>query len=111
MSDILTRRTAALGLGALGATGLVGCGRSGAGGPAAQPQAPPAPVGPPRRGGRLRVASTSSSQADTLDPAKGAISTDYARHNLLYSGLTELDTHLAPQLALAEAIETSYRPA
>lgn len=64
MSDIVTRRTAALGLGAIG---------------------------------------------DTLDPAKGGISTDYARHNLLYSGLTELDTHLRPQLALAEAIETSDR--
>jgi peptide/nickel transport system substrate-binding protein len=109
MSDILTRRTAALGLGALGAGGLVGCSRGGASAPAAQPQAPPAPSGPPRRGGRIRVASTSSSTADTLDPAKGAISTDYARHNLLYSGLTELDTHLAPQLALAEAIETSDR--
>jgi peptide/nickel transport system substrate-binding protein len=107
MDDILTRRTAALGLGALSVMGLVGCG--GPGDPAARPQTPPAPTGPPRRGGSIRVASTNSSSADTLDPAKGAISTDYARHNMLYSGLAELDTHLAPQLALAESIETSDR--
>ncbi|MFA6443651.1 MAG: hypothetical protein WCV99_15040, partial [Sterolibacterium sp.] len=45
----------------------------------------------PRRGGRIRVASVSSSTADTLDPAKAALSTDYARHNMIYSGLTEYD--------------------
>lgn len=109
MRDELTRRAAALGLGGLAAAGLVGCSPGGRGVPAAQPQAAPGPTGPPRRGGRIRVACPSSSTADTLDPAKGAIATDYARHNLLYSGLTELDTNLAPQLALAEAIETSDR--
>jgi peptide/nickel transport system substrate-binding protein len=109
MSNLVTRRTAALGLGALGAAGLVGCSPSEPRGPATQPESPPGPAGPPRHGGRIRVASTSSSQADTLDPAKGAISTDYTRHNLLYSGLTQLDTHLRPQLALAETIETSDR--
>jgi len=109
MADLITRRTAALGLGALAAMGVTGCTRSESSGSIPQSQSPPAAAGPPRRGGRIRVASTSSSQADTLDPAKGAISTDYARHNMLYSGLTQLDTHLRPQLALAEAIETSDR--
>lgn len=61
----------------------------------------------PRRGGRIRVASLSSSTADTLDPAKGDLSTDYTRHYMLYSGLTEYDENLVPQPALAELIETS----
>lgn len=59
---------------------------------------------PPRQGGRIRVASTSSSTADTLDPAKGALNTDYVRHFMLYSGLTELDSALRPIPALAEEI-------
>ena len=58
----------------------------------------------PKKGGRIRVASLSSSTADTLDPAKGALSTDYTRHNMFYSGLTQLDASLAPQPALAEEI-------
>ena len=68
-----------------------------------------AQAGTPRRGGRIRVASVSSSNADTLDPAKGALSTDYARHNMFYSGLTEYDASLRPQLALAQSIETRDR--
>ena len=59
---------------------------------------------PPKKGGRIRVASLSSSTADTLDPAKGSLSTDYARHYMLYSGLTQYDANLRPQLALAESI-------
>ena len=58
----------------------------------------------PKRGGRVRASTTSSSTADTLDPAKGATATDYCRHNMLYSGLTQLDASLAPQPALAEEI-------
>jgi peptide/nickel transport system substrate-binding protein len=61
----------------------------------------------PRQGGRIRVASLSSSTADTLDPAKGALSTDYTRHYTIYSGLTQFDSNLQPQLALAEDIQTS----
>jgi peptide/nickel transport system substrate-binding protein len=61
----------------------------------------------PRRGGRLTVATQSSSTADTLDPAKAALSTDYVRANLFYNGLTALDAQLAPQMALAEAFDTS----
>jgi len=62
-----------------------------------------------RRGGRIRVATQSSSTADTLDPAKGALSTDYVRHYMLYSGLTQFDTRLTPRLALAESFETRDR--
>lgn len=58
----------------------------------------------PRKGGRIRVASLSSSTADTLDPAKGALATDYARHYMLYSGLTQYDANLRAQPALAEEI-------
>jgi peptide/nickel transport system substrate-binding protein len=63
----------------------------------------------PRRGGRIRVASLSSSNADTLDPARGALSTDYSRHYSIYSGLTQYDSRLDPQLALAESISDERR--
>ena len=65
----------------------------------------PAPR-PPVKGGRLRVATAASSTADTLDPAKQAVATDYCRGNMFYNGLTRLDASLQPQLELAEAIET-----
>lgn len=68
-----------------------------------------AAAGEPRRGGRIRVASVSTSNADTLDPAKGFLSTDYMRHCMLYSGLTQYDENLRPQLALAESIESPDR--
>jgi peptide/nickel transport system substrate-binding protein len=58
----------------------------------------------PKKGGRVRAAVASSSTGDTLDPAKGATAIDYCRHNMFYSGLTQLDGSLAPQLALAEEI-------
>ncbi len=61
----------------------------------------------PKKGGRIRAASLSSSTADTLDPAKGALSTDYTRAFMFYSGLTQLDATLTPQLALAEEIRNS----
>src|SRR5579871_3392427 len=67
----------------------------------------PAIAQTPRRGGRIRVATISSSTEDTLDPAKGAVSTDYCRGYMIYSGLTQFDEHLTPQLALAESLETS----
>lgn len=57
----------------------------------------------PRRGGRIRVCGTSTSTADTLDPAKQSLSTDYARCNMFYNGLTAFDGALAPQPALAES--------
>ena len=61
----------------------------------------------PKRGGRVRVAGMSSSTADTLDPAKGALSTDYVRHFTLYSGLTELDRALVARPSLAESFVTN----
>ncbi|WP_390902474.1 ABC transporter substrate-binding protein [Sphingomonas bisphenolicum] len=61
----------------------------------------------PRVGGRIRVASLSSSTADTLDPAKGALSTDYVRHYMFYSGLTVLDRQLIARPALAERMEST----
>src|SRR3984893_15478836 len=65
--------------------------------------------GTPKRGGRIRVGSVSSSTADTLDPAKGALSTDYARLYMIYSGVTQFDSALTAQLALAEEIHDSGR--
>lgn len=63
-------------------------------------------VAQPRRGGRIRVASVSSSTADTLDPAKGALSTDYVRHFMFYNGLTQLDRAFVARPALAESFES-----
>ncbi|WP_044870117.1 ABC transporter substrate-binding protein [Pseudomonas sp. LFM046] len=64
-------------------------------------------AGKGKRGGRIKVASATSSTADTLDPAKGGNYTDYCRHNMFYNGLTTLDDQLAPQMALAESFDTS----
>ncbi|PTQ12698.1 ABC transporter substrate-binding protein [Sphingomonas oleivorans] len=61
---------------------------------------------PPVKGGRLRVATNNSSTADTLDPAKQAVATDYCRCHMFYNGLTSLDEHSRAQLALAESIES-----
>ncbi|NHN37860.1 ABC transporter substrate-binding protein [Pseudomaricurvus alcaniphilus] len=61
----------------------------------------------PVRGGRIRVASLSISTADTLDPAKGSLSTDYVRHNMLYNGLTRFDEHLDAQPSLAQSFSSS----
>ncbi|WP_028206454.1 ABC transporter substrate-binding protein [Paraburkholderia nodosa] len=60
----------------------------------------------PKKGGKIRVATQSASTADTLDPAKGALSTDYVRANMLYNGLTEFDSHLGAKMALADSLET-----
>lgn len=58
----------------------------------------------PKKGGKIRVAGNSSSTADTVDPAKQSLSTDYSRCFMFYNGLTSLDERLAPQLELAESI-------
>ncbi len=60
----------------------------------------------PRHGGSIRVASIATSTADTLDPAKGNNSTDYMRHYMLYSGLTQYDGQLRGRPGLAERMET-----
>lgn len=92
----LTRR------GVIGA-GLAGTGLLALGGCGGPPKTP-------KRGGTLRVATHSSSTADTLDPSKGGTALDYIRHFMLYSGLTCIeDEKLTPQLSLARAIETRDR--
>ncbi|WP_201742433.1 ABC transporter substrate-binding protein [Novosphingobium ovatum] len=63
----------------------------------------------PRRGGAVRVATQSVSTADTLDPAKGALSTDYVRHYMLYSGLTKTGPDMVTRPSLAERIESADR--
>ncbi len=63
----------------------------------------------PRRGGNIRVAAQSTSTADTLDPAKGALSTDYVRHFMLYSGLTKTGADLVARPSLAETVESTDR--
>ena len=63
----------------------------------------------PRSGGSIRVATQSSSTADTLDPAKASVSTDYVRIGMVYEGLTTPDAHLRPVPALAESLESRDR--
>ena len=60
----------------------------------------------PRKGGRIRVASTASGVNDTLDPARQSTHTDYCRGYMFYNGLTALDGSLTPQPSLAEAFTT-----
>jgi peptide/nickel transport system substrate-binding protein len=61
----------------------------------------------PKKGGKIRAAYDSSSTADTLDPAKGSTGADYIRFFMFYSGLTQFDSSLTPQPALAESFTTS----
>jgi peptide/nickel transport system substrate-binding protein len=61
----------------------------------------------PVKGGTLKAAGWSSSTADTLDPAKASLSTDYVRCCSFYNRLTFLDKAGVPQMELAESIETS----
>ncbi|MFD2250413.1 peptide/nickel transport system substrate-binding protein [Pseudochelatococcus lubricantis] len=60
----------------------------------------------PRKGGKVRAAGWTTSTADTLDPAIASHSTDYVRLCSFYNRLTFLDADLAPQMELAESIET-----
>jgi len=66
-------------------------------------------AGAPRVGGSIRVATQSSSTADTLDPARGAHTTDYVRHFMLYSGLTKIGADMIPRPSLAQSIESRDR--
>ncbi|MCQ0033004.1 ABC transporter substrate-binding protein [Burkholderia glumae] len=79
---------------------------AGAGGLVVAPRAAHA-ASAPKRGGKIRVANESSSTADTLDPAKGSNSADYIRFFMFYSGLTQLDQSLTPQMNLAESLHTT----
>ncbi|MDL2405790.1 ABC transporter substrate-binding protein [Rhizobium calliandrae] len=60
----------------------------------------------PVSGGAFKAAGWSSSTADTLDPAKASLSTDYVRCCSLYNRLTFLDKAGVTQMELAESIES-----
>ncbi|WP_332688171.1 ABC transporter substrate-binding protein [Devosia sp.] len=60
----------------------------------------------PLRGGSIRVAGITSSNADTLDPAKGSNQADYVRACAFYNRLTVLDGSGLPQSELAESVES-----
>lgn len=61
----------------------------------------------PVSGGNLKGAGWSSSTADTLDPVKASLSTDYVRCCAFYNRLTFLDQGGIAQMELAETIETT----
>ncbi|MGV1824021.1 ABC transporter substrate-binding protein [Agrobacterium vitis] len=60
----------------------------------------------PVKGGSLKAAGYSASNADTLDPAKASLSTDYVRCCALYNRLTILDKAGAPQMELADSVDS-----
>ncbi|OCX59977.1 ABC transporter substrate-binding protein [Thioclava sp. SK-1] len=60
----------------------------------------------PVSGGSLRAAGWSSSTADTLDPAKASLSTDYVRCCAFYNRLTFLDEHGQVQMELAQSVSS-----
>ncbi len=59
----------------------------------------------PVYGGSIVAAGWSTSTADTLDPAKASLSTDYVRCCAFYNRLTFLDEQGVTQMELAESIE------
>jgi peptide/nickel transport system substrate-binding protein len=92
----ITRRHFVGGLAGAGALALGGCGASQRRTPSIR--------------GSIRVATQISSTADTLDPAKGGMATDYTRHFLLYNGLTTMeDETLVALPGLARSIESIDR--
>ncbi|PTW62903.1 peptide/nickel transport system substrate-binding protein [Breoghania corrubedonensis] len=60
----------------------------------------------PVSGGHIKAAGWSSSTADTLDPAKASLSTDYVRCCAFYNRLTFLDEHGQIRMELADAVES-----
>ncbi|WP_128293733.1 ABC transporter substrate-binding protein [Afifella aestuarii] len=60
----------------------------------------------PKKGGSITAAGWSSSTADTLDPAKASLSTDYVRCCSFYNRLTFLDEKGSVEMELAESIES-----
>lgn len=61
----------------------------------------------PKKGGSIRVAYDAGSVSDTLDPAVGSTGSDYIRFFMFYSGLTQFDESLTPQMNIAESLSTS----
>jgi peptide/nickel transport system substrate-binding protein len=60
----------------------------------------------PRKGGSIRVAYDAGSVSDTLDPAVGSTGSDYIRFFMFYSGLTQFDASLTPQMNIAESVSS-----
>ncbi|MCD2172136.1 ABC transporter substrate-binding protein [Rhizobium sp. C4] len=60
----------------------------------------------PVSGGHFKAAGLSASNADTLDPAKASLGTDYVRCCSLYNRLTFIDAAGVPQMELAEKMDT-----
>ncbi|MBI1220043.1 MAG: ABC transporter substrate-binding protein [Rhodobacteraceae bacterium] len=60
----------------------------------------------PVSGGHLKAAGWSSSTADTLDPAKASLSTDYVRCCAFYNRLTFLDEAGQAQMELADSMSS-----
>lgn len=69
-------------------------------------QASQAVAATPKTGGHMKAAGWSASTADTLDPAKASLSTDYTRCCALYNRLTYLNEHGEIEMELAESIES-----
>ncbi|MCB8840351.1 ABC transporter substrate-binding protein [Aurantimonas sp. VKM B-3413] len=60
----------------------------------------------PKSGGSITAAGWSASTADTLDPAKGSLSTDYVRACAFYNRLTFLEEGGSIRMELADRLET-----
>lgn len=60
----------------------------------------------PVSGGHLKAAGWSSSTADTLDPAKASLSTDYVRCCAFYNRLTFLNEKGEVEMELADSIDS-----
>jgi peptide/nickel transport system substrate-binding protein len=61
----------------------------------------------PKQGGKIRVATHSTSTKDTMDPAKLSLSSDYIRGHMFYNGLTVIDANMKAQPELAESWEST----
>ena len=59
----------------------------------------------PKRGGRMRVAATSVSVKDTMDPAKFDTASDYIRGYTFYNGLTRFNAKTQADPELAQSFE------
>ena len=86
---------------------LMGSGVALAAGGALLTRATGAVAATPTTGGTLKAAGWSSSTADTLDPAKATLSTDYVRCCAYYNRLTFLGGDGTVQMELADSIESS----
>lgn len=61
----------------------------------------------PVKGGHFKAAGWSASTADTLDPAKSSLSTDYTRACAYYNRLTFMVEDGSVEMELAESVETT----